>query len=76
VLHHCALSSISSIPTTRPDPRSGQDASPARGQHVSDCIREAQLAWKGREYQYDFAFENGGVILETNGRRWHDDPRD
>jgi len=43
---------------------------------ITDHIREAPLAWQGREYLYDFAFENGRVILETNGRRWHDDPTD
>ena len=43
---------------------------------LTDYIREAPLAWEGREYEYDFAFESGRVILETNGRRWHDDPAD
>jgi len=30
----------------------------------------------GRTYQFDSAFERGRTILETNGRRWHDDPAD
>jgi very-short-patch-repair endonuclease len=30
----------------------------------------------GRTYYYDFAFEQSRTILETNGRRWHDDPKD
>ena len=28
----------------------------------------------GRDYFYDFAFLAAGVILEVNGRRYHDDP--
>lgn len=33
-------------------------------------------SWKGRTYHHDVAFESRRTILETNGRRWHDDPRD
>jgi very-short-patch-repair endonuclease len=31
---------------------------------------------RGRRYRYDFAFPAERVILETNGRRWHDDAAD
>ncbi len=31
---------------------------------------------EGRRYLFDFAFERDRIILETNGRRWHDDPSD
>ena len=43
---------------------------------ITDYVRESPLAWEGREYRYDFGFEHSRVILETNGRRWHDDPAD
>ena len=36
-------------------------------------VRELPLTWNGRTYRYDFAFPDRRVILETNGRRWHDD---
>jgi len=39
-------------------------------------VREFPLAWNGRTYRYDFAFPTRRTILETNGRRWHDDPTD
>ena len=39
-------------------------------------MREFPLAWGGRTYFFDFAFEPQRTILETNGRRWHDDPAD
>ena len=38
--------------------------------------REFPLTWNGRTYLYDFGFERQRTILETNGRRWHDDPSD
>ena len=38
-----------------------------------DFVREFPLDWKGRTYRYDFAFPTRRTILETNGRRWHDD---
>jgi len=31
---------------------------------------------KRRTYRYDFCFERTRTILETNGRRWHDDAGD
>ena len=34
------------------------------------------LSWKGRTYRFDFAFPSQLTILETNGRRWHEDPVD
>ncbi len=43
---------------------------------IDDFIREFPLEWKGRTYRYDFAFPTRRVILETNGRRWHDDAND
>jgi very-short-patch-repair endonuclease len=41
-----------------------------------DFVREFPLAWNGRTYRFDFAFERRRTILETNGRRWHDDATD
>jgi very-short-patch-repair endonuclease len=41
-----------------------------------DFVREFPLRWDGRTYRYDFCFEQARTILETNGRRWHDDPAD
>ena len=43
---------------------------------IDDFVRELPLEWNGRTYRYDFAFPDRRVILETNGRRWHDDPTD
>jgi hypothetical protein len=43
---------------------------------LGDFVREFPLEWNGRTYRYDFAFERSRTILETNGRRWHDDPAD
>jgi very-short-patch-repair endonuclease len=43
---------------------------------ITDFAREFPLEWNGRTYRYDFAFEKERTILETNGRRWHDDPTD
>jgi hypothetical protein len=42
----------------------------------TDFVREFPLTWNGRTRSYDFAFAHQKVILETNGRRWHDDPMD
>jgi very-short-patch-repair endonuclease len=38
--------------------------------------RELPLEANGRTYHFDFAFERRRIIVETNGRRWHDDPSD
>ena len=46
----------------------------ARG--VTDFAREFPLDWNGRTYLFDFAFARERTILETNGRRWHDDAAD
>jgi very-short-patch-repair endonuclease len=46
----------------------------ARG--ITDFVREHPLEWNGRTYRYDFTFPRPRTILETNGRRWHDDPSD
>jgi very-short-patch-repair endonuclease len=42
----------------------------------ADFVREFPLTWNGRTYRYDFCFERAHTILETNGRRWHDDAAD
>jgi very-short-patch-repair endonuclease len=42
----------------------------------TDFVREYPLSWNGRTYCFDFAFERRCTILETNGRRWHDDTND
>ena len=43
---------------------------------ITDFVREFPLVWNGRTYRFDFAFPRARTILETNGRRWHDDARD
>jgi very-short-patch-repair endonuclease len=43
---------------------------------LSDFVREFPLGWNGRTYRFDFAFPPMRTILETNGRRWHDDAAD
>ncbi len=43
---------------------------------IKGFVREFPLEWSDRTYRYDFAFERQRTILETNGRRWHDDPAD
>lgn len=43
---------------------------------IVDFVREYPMQWNGRAYFFDFAFAARRVILETNGRRWHDDPVD
>jgi very-short-patch-repair endonuclease len=42
----------------------------------TDFVREFPLEWNGRTYFYDFCFDRRRTILETNGKRWHDDPLD
>ena len=39
-------------------------------------MREFPLSWNGRTYLFDFAYPAQRTILETNGRRWHDDAND
>jgi very-short-patch-repair endonuclease len=46
----------------------------ARG--LTNFVREYPLAANGRTYFFDFAFPTARTILETNGRRWHDDASD
>jgi very-short-patch-repair endonuclease len=41
---------------------------------VTGFVRELPLTWNGATFRYDFAFPRERVVLETNGRRWHDDP--
>jgi very-short-patch-repair endonuclease len=43
---------------------------------ITDFVREFPLDWNGRTYLFDFCFPRRRVILETNDRRWHDDPSD
>jgi predicted transcriptional regulator of viral defense system len=43
---------------------------------LDQFVREFPLEWNGRTYRFDFAFPAQRTILETNGRRWHDDPTD
>ena len=43
---------------------------------LTDFTREFPLVWNGRRYRFDFAFQDRRTILETNGRRWHDDAVD
>jgi hypothetical protein len=43
---------------------------------IRDFVREHPLQWEGRTYRYDFAFLGDRTIVETNGRRWHDDASD
>jgi hypothetical protein len=43
---------------------------------ITDFVREMPLEWDGRTYLFDFGFGPQQAILETNGRRWHDDPAD
>jgi very-short-patch-repair endonuclease len=46
------------------------------GNGIHGFVREFPLTWNGRTYRYDFALPEQRVILETNGRRWHDDATD
>jgi very-short-patch-repair endonuclease len=39
---------------------------------ITNFVREFPLDG----YRFDFAFPDRSLILETNGRRWHDDPAD
>ena len=43
---------------------------------ITDFVREFPLVWRDRTYLFDFAFPLRRTILETNGRRWHDDATD
>jgi very-short-patch-repair endonuclease len=43
---------------------------------IHDFVREFPLVWNGRTYYYDFALPERRVVLETNGRRGHDDAAD
>ena len=43
---------------------------------LGNFSREFPLAWRGRTFRFDFAFPRQRTILETNGRRWHDDATD
>jgi very-short-patch-repair endonuclease len=44
--------------------------------NVAGFVREFPLEWNGRTYRFDFVFPHAQTILETNGRRWHDDAAD
>ena len=43
---------------------------------LTDFVREYPLESNDRTYHFDFAFLDRRTILETNGRRWHDDASD
>jgi hypothetical protein len=43
---------------------------------ITGFQREFPLTWDGRVHRFDFGFERARTILETNGRRWHDDATD
>ena len=43
---------------------------------ITNFVREFPLEWDGRRHLFDFAFERECTVLETNGRRWHDNPAD
>jgi very-short-patch-repair endonuclease len=43
---------------------------------LSGFEREFPLEWQGRVHRFDFAWPAERVILETNGRRRHDDVAD
>jgi hypothetical protein len=43
---------------------------------LTDFVREVPLQGPDRTYYFDFGFLAWRTILETNGRRWHDDPVD
>jgi very-short-patch-repair endonuclease len=44
--------------------------------NMTGFVREFPLEEHGRTYRFDFAFPAWRTILETNGKRWHDDPSD
>jgi hypothetical protein len=67
--------------SARPDPSCpldarGEDPALLATSGLTDFVREFPLTANGRRYQFDFAFVAGRTILETNGRRWHDDAAD
>jgi very-short-patch-repair endonuclease len=46
---------------------------------LTDCVTScasSRCDGTGRTYRFDFAFVARRTILETNGRRWHDDSHD
>ncbi len=43
---------------------------------ITDFVREHPLEGERRRYYFDFGFLDHRTILETNGKRWHDDPVD
>jgi very-short-patch-repair endonuclease len=43
---------------------------------LAGFVRELPLAHEDKRFRYDFAYLDQRVILEVNGRRWHDDPAD
>jgi hypothetical protein len=43
---------------------------------LDDFVRELPLTWNGRTHRYDYAFPSRRIILETIGRRLHDDASD
>ena len=43
---------------------------------ITDFVREFPLDWNGRTLPLRLRLRATRTILETNGRRWHDDPTD
>jgi very-short-patch-repair endonuclease len=43
---------------------------------ITGFQREFPLEWDGHTHHFDFVFEPRRTILETNGKRWHDDASD
>jgi very-short-patch-repair endonuclease len=54
----------------------GEDPTPPRRQRLHRLRARVPLEWNGNTYRYDFAFADRKVILEANGKRWHNDPVD
>ena len=54
----------------------GEDPAAVRRARSRQLLREFPLAWRGRTFRFDLAFPRQRTILETNGRRWHDDATD
>ena len=58
------------------DARGEDPAAPRRATASPTSCASSRSSGTGRTYSFDFAFERQRTILETNGRRWHDDPAD
>jgi hypothetical protein len=54
----------------------GVDPAVARRDDLTDFVREYPIDDDSERVRFDFTFIHARVILETNGKRWHDDPAD